>query len=384
MSSSTRHESLAFVTYALERVVRAAGGSETHAQYIAQAIGFAHRQGKLNQGLGVYEAIDLALRLGVLDMSATPAVTNEGPAWAIVDGHRSSGYYTLNVMADIAIEKARTSGIAIAYGGNHNDAGSFAAYAHKALAHDMIAMTSNNTPPLAAPFGGMDNVLSCPPFDAVVPSGSEPPLWTSVKFAEFYDADISEAVLNNQPMKGDWLIDPKSGDLTDDAKPYAEPFEGYGRVWGYSCGGQIESPRTYALNLWNEGMTAIANPIGIPVNEISDLATYLAAAEGKAEATTTVGGSYYLCINPGTFGPIEAVKDKADAFVRSIKQSRDRPNYSIRLPGEAAHNHFREESDNIKVLTNHWDPFFNTIAARYGMSETSLRSDFEAQKSHDQ
>ena len=78
------------------------------------------------------------------------------------------------------------------------------------------------------------------------------------------------------------------------------------------------------------------------------------------------------------------MKDKADAFVRSIKQSRDRPNYSIRLPGEAAHNHFREESDNIKVLTNHWDPFFNTIAARYGMSETSLRSDFEAQKSHDQ
>jgi len=123
---------------------------------------------------------------------------------------------------------------------------------------------------------------------------------------EFYDADISEAMLNNQPMKGDWLIDPNTGDLTADVKRYAEPFEGYGRVWGYSCGGQIESPRTYALNLWNEGMTAIANPIGIPVNQISDLATYLAAAKGEAEATTTVGGSYYLCIDPAVFGPLEA------------------------------------------------------------------------------
>jgi len=155
LSSATRQESLAFVTYALERVVLAAGGSEVHAQHIAHAIGFAHRQGKLNQGLGVYEAIDLALRLGVLDMSTTPEVINEGAAWAVVDGHRSSGYYALNVMADVAIKKARTSGIAIAYGGNHNDAGSFAAYAHKAHEHDMVAMTSNNTPPLAAAFGGM-------------------------------------------------------------------------------------------------------------------------------------------------------------------------------------------------------------------------------------
>ncbi|MGI9324130.1 MAG: Ldh family oxidoreductase [Pseudomonadales bacterium] len=378
MNSKIRQESLAFLTYALERVVRAAGGSDIHAKHIAHAIGFAHRQGKLNQGLGVYEVIDLAQQLGVLDMTATPEVTNEGPAWAVVDGHRSSGYYTLNVMAEVAIEKARTSGIAIAYGGNHNDAGSFAAYVHKAHEQDMLAMTSNNTPPLAAAFGGMDNVLSCPPFDAMIPSGSEPPLWASVKFAEFYDADISEAVLNDKPMKGKWLIDPESGALTDDAKPYAQPFEGYGRVWGYSAGGQIESPRTYALNLWNEGMTAIANPIGIPVNKISDVDTYLAATEGKAEATTTVGGSYYLCIDPSVFGPIEAVKQKSDAFVRSIHQSRQRPKHSVRLPGETAHQHLNAASDTINVLSNHWEPFFNTIAARYDLSESKLRADFEA------
>ena len=32
-----------------------------HAGYIVDAIVFAHRQGKLNQGLGVYEALDIAL-----------------------------------------------------------------------------------------------------------------------------------------------------------------------------------------------------------------------------------------------------------------------------------------------------------------------------------
>ena len=128
MSEQTRTESAAFLNYALCRVAMAAGMSEVHAGYIADAIVFAHRQGKLNQGLGVYEAIDLVLEVGVMDPTATPELIQEGPAYAVYDGHRSSGYYTLNLMARTAIEKARETGIAIVFGANHNDAGSFARY----------------------------------------------------------------------------------------------------------------------------------------------------------------------------------------------------------------------------------------------------------------
>ena len=124
-------------------------------------------------------------------------------------------------MADIAIEKARDCGIAIVFGGNHNDAGSFASYVYKANQQDMMAMASNNTVPLAAPFGGMKNRLSCPPFDAIAPNGERPPVWTSVALAEFYDADVSEAVIHDKPFKGKWLIDPE-------ALPDQLPIEGFG------------------------------------------------------------------------------------------------------------------------------------------------------------
>lgn len=375
--AETRREKLSFLDFAIRAVVEAAGGNSLHAGYIAEAICFAHRQGKLNQGLGVYEVIDLAVQLGILDYQAEPEVIREGPAWAVVDGHRTSGYYALNVMADLAIAKAKQTGIAIVYGGNHNDAGSFAAYVYKAYAQDMMAMASNNTPPLAAPFGAMDNLLSCPPFDAMVPSGSEAPIWASLKFAEFYDADISEAVLNDQPLPGKWLIDPETGEVSDDAHRYAQPFDGYGRVWGYACGGQIESPRTYALNLWNEGMTALANPIGIPSHRLSSVDDYLEASKGGGETTTTVGGSYYLCINPGAFGPLSEVKAKADDYVGAIRSARPRPNHRVRLPGETGYQSLSEDHAEVDVLSNHWEPFFNTIAARYGLSEARLRDDYE-------
>jgi LDH2 family malate/lactate/ureidoglycolate dehydrogenase len=377
MSDEIRLENIHFLEYAIERVVMAAGGSKEHARCVAEAIGFAHLQGKLNQGLGVYEVIDLALGIGVMDMSTTPEVINEGPSWAVIDGKRSSGYYTLNMMAELAIEKARTSGIAIVYGGNHNDAGSFASYVYKAYEQDMMAFSSNNTPPLAAPFGGMENFVSCPPFDAIAPSGSEPPIWASLKFGEFYDADISESILHKKPLKGKWCIDPKTGDVTDDPTEYAQPYEGYGRVWGYSCGAQIETPRTYALNMWNEAMTAIANPIGIPVNEISDTDAFQAAQRGEGEATTTVGGSYFLCINPAVFGSIEAVKARADSYVGAIKNSKTRPGQRIRIPGETAFKNLKENNQTIEVLTNHWQPFFENIAGKYGLSEASIRADFD-------
>ena len=197
--SPTRQENIQFLYYAIKRVWMEAGGSEEHAHYIADAISFAHKQGKLNQGLGVYEALDIALEMGLLDIKAVPEVVDDGPGWATVDGHRSSGYWCLNIMADLAIQKAREQGIAIVFGGNHNDAGSFARYVYKAFEQDMLAFSSNNTVPLAAPFGGLHNKLSCAPFDAIAPAGDKPPVWASVALAEFYDADVAEAGIYNKP-----------------------------------------------------------------------------------------------------------------------------------------------------------------------------------------
>ena len=166
--------------------------------------------------------------------------------------------------------------------------------------------------------------------------------------------------------------------VTDDPTDYAQPYEGYGRVWGYSCGGQIETPRTYALNLWNEAMTAIVNPIGVPVTELSDTDDYQSAISHGTSATTTVGGSYFICINPAAFGPMAAVKSRSDGFVGAIRDCKPRPGQHVRIPGETAYNNLQQGNEEVEVLANHWDPFFNNIAGKYGLSEANLRADFEA------
>ena len=93
-SAKTLTENVGFIEYIVKRYWLAAGATEKHADAMAYVIGFAHRQGKLNQGLGVFEAPILTLMTENLDIKAEPEIVNEGPAWAVVDGHRSSGQYT--------------------------------------------------------------------------------------------------------------------------------------------------------------------------------------------------------------------------------------------------------------------------------------------------
>ena len=370
----TRTEDPAFLEFAITQVAVAAGMSTDHAGYIAEAIVFAHFQGKLNQGLGVYEAIDIALLNDVLDVTAVPECISEGPAFAVFDGKRSSGYYTLNLMADKAIEKARDTGISIVFGGNHNDAGSFGRYVYKAYEAGLVGIASNNTVPLTAPYGGMANVLSCPPFDAMVPSQNQPPIWASLMFAEWYDAHTSEAVLTNKPLDGKWLIDPETGELSDNVSKYARPIEGYGRVWDSSAAGQLASPRTYALNLWNEALTALVNPIGIPAHQLPTIQDF---EEGRGRPS--VGGSYFIAIDPSVFGPFGEFLRKTDDFVAAVKSTPPRPGHSVRMPGEPGFNRLQTEHARVEVLEHHWRPFFDTIAGRYNLTEQALRDSFAEQ-----
>jgi L-2-hydroxycarboxylate dehydrogenase (NAD+) len=192
---ATKTTNADFLRYCLKRCWMAEGASEEHGDAVANALMIGIRQGKLNQGLGVYEAIDLMNQMGLLDIKAEPEIVKEGPAFAVYDGKRSTGYFTLTKMAHTAIAKAKEHGIAIVFGSNHNDAGSFGAYTWLAHQADCVALTSNNSVPMCSPLGGMGNTIAVPPLDAIGPSGEKPPVWMSTKLCEWYDADTAQAVL---------------------------------------------------------------------------------------------------------------------------------------------------------------------------------------------
>ena len=366
-----------FLHYCLKRVWMAEGASKEHGQAVADALMVGIRQGKLNQGLGVYEAIDVTNRSGLMDIKAVPEIVKEGSTWAVYDGKNSTGYYTLTKMANTAIEKAKEHGISIVFGANHNDGGSFSAYTWLAYQQDCTALAANNSVPMCSPLGGMANVLSVPPFDAIGPSSEKPPVWMSTKLCEWYDADTAQAALQGTKLKGNYVIDPETGELSNDLAPYAQPVEGYGRVWDQSCYQNLGGPRVYMFNLWNELLSAIINPLGVIAPEMPTLAKFIDGTAGRP----SVGGSFYLCIDPSKFGPIEEVKAKSDRFAKAIEDTKPLPgSRGCRMPGTGGWKSLMSNAEEVEVLASHWEPFFKTQAGRHGWTEDSLRKDWEAQK----
>jgi L-2-hydroxycarboxylate dehydrogenase (NAD+) len=376
-AGKTKKANADFLRYCLKRVWMANGASEEHGDAVADALMVGIRQRKLNQGLGVYEAIDITFQGGYLDIEAEPTIVKEGPTYAVYDGKRSSGYFTLTRMAKSAIAKAKEHGISIVFGGNHNDAGSFGAYAWLAYEQDCFALTANNTVPMCSPLGGMGNVIQVGPMDGIAPGGEEPPVWMSTKVCEWYDGHTAQAVLQGTKVRDNSVIDPETGELGNNLAPYAKPVEGYGRVYDQSCFQNLSEPRIYMLNLFMEAMESIINPIGIITPELPSLTDYV----NKTADGTSVGGSFYLCIDPSHFGSIEEVKAKSDRFAQAIQNTKPLPgSRGCRMPGTGGWKSLNSGAEEVEVLASHWEPFFKTQAGRHGWTEESLRADWEAQK----
>jgi hypothetical protein len=58
----------------------------------------------------------------------------------------------------------------------------------------------------------------------------------------------------------------------------------------------------------------------------------------------TVGGSYYLCIDPAKFGSIDDVRARSDAYVGAIEQCPPCPGHDARVPLSTGYR-FLEEHD---------------------------------------
>jgi LDH2 family malate/lactate/ureidoglycolate dehydrogenase len=368
----TIEESPDFLEHCYRRVLAELGFSAEHAAVVAACVSDGDRNGKLTQGLGVFEIPVLLARTGTMDVDAVPEVVDEGPTWVVVDAKRSSGQWAVTMAMEAAIEKARSSAIAIGFARDFNDAGAFGTYVRMAAREGMMAIASNNSLPLVSPWGGMENVLSGAPFAAASPGGEHPPIVTDIQAVEVHDGDLSEAYFQGRKLKGEFLVDPNTGELTDDVSPYFKQMEDYGRISDCEAPTVFGTPRMYAFNLFTEMLNTIINPGARSSPDTPGPPSYW--LEPREEALT--GGACVIVIDPSHWMPAAEPGQKSDAIVDAVKGAKKRPGVDeIFLPGERGWKNM-EANAPVQVLPAHWDSF-EQIVDSVGLSLQRLRDEFE-------
>ena len=367
-----RSENPDFLEFCYREIWRAAGATEEHARIMGRCISYGDRIGKVQQGMGVFEAPIICLRGGNLDISAEPEIVSDGPSFTVINGHQSSGQWTLTLATETAIEKARESGVAISLSFNHNDGGCFAAYTALAVEQDMVCMATNNSMPLVSPWGGMENTLGAGPLSVASPGGQQTPIFCDIATTEIYDAHIAEAYFNKKPLPGKYLVNPKTGELTDDVTGFFEQVDEFGRLADCTAPSVFATPRNYAINLITEIFSTLITPNSV----ISPNMPNTIAAWGQPQGIGSVGGSFVMVLDPAKFQPIDVFKDKSDALVQACKNAQKRPGVDeIFLPGERGYRNMKQNED-VEIMPNHWEAFIK-IAESFDLDINHLKKKWE-------
>ena len=267
-----------------------------------------------------------------IDPKAEPLVVKELAASVLIDGNRACGQLAMKLARELATEKARACGVAMAAVRNSYWIGALGVYllplAREGFFAQLWAQTS--TCKDCAPVGGIDARFSTNPVALAFPTGADPML------ADFSTAAVAMGKVGRMTRLGEKAREPifrdAKGNLSDDP---AVVRKGGSILF---LGGTLLGHKGYALSLWCEALTAMAG-----------------GSCNNPEAPTRQSFNLTV-IDPEAFGGRAYYDQEIARFVAHVKSSRRLPGVdAIRLPGERGFQALRQaEREGVPVDDATW------------------------------
>src|SRR6476661_4890243 len=217
----------AFIAEAMTKL----GLPEPDALTVATLMAQADLQGSDGHGVSRLPQYVRRIKAGGFNVRPNIRVVREQASTALLNGDNGMGHLVMKRAAGIAIEKARTSGIAWVNSQFSNHAGPASLYATMPLAHDMIGLyfavgNANHLPP----WGGLDMLLSTNPIAAAIPAGEEKPIVLDMATTVAAYGKVKAKALGGETMPEGWMIDREGKPLTDPKRAeegFLLPIGGY-------------------------------------------------------------------------------------------------------------------------------------------------------------
>jgi LDH2 family malate/lactate/ureidoglycolate dehydrogenase len=345
-SRPVRHE-------ALQRFIQSAfvsqGLPEADAAVVARLMADADLQGSDGHGVIRLPQYIKRIRAGGINKHPDIRIVHERAAMAVVDGDNGMGHLVVSRAVDIAIEKARSAGVAWVGTRYSNHAGPASLYARKPLEHDMLGLyfavgNANHLPP----WGGMEMLLSTNPIAAGIPADAEPPVVLDMATTVAAYGKVKAKAKRGEPMPVGWMIDREGQPLLDPKRAGEGFLLPIGEHKGYG----------------------LALVVGLLAGTLGGAAMGRDVIDFNADhVSVTNTGQAILVIDLAAFGDPAQFKHAVDKLVRDIRGSQRLPGVErIWLPGEQSfEKRQRYERDGIPISGLLFDEL-NTLAGELGIA----------------
>jgi LDH2 family malate/lactate/ureidoglycolate dehydrogenase len=279
----------------------------------------ADLQGSDGHGVSRLPQYARRIRAGGFNVRPNIHVVREQASTALLNGDNGMGHLVMKRAAEIAIEKARNTGIAWVNSQFSNHAGPASLYATMPLAHDMIGLyfavgNANHLPP----WGGLDMLLSTNPIAAAIPAGEEKPIVLDMATTVAAYGKVKTKALRGETMPEGWMIDREGKPLTDPKRAEEGML--------LPLGGMEAGYKGYGL----------AMIIGLLAGTLGGAAMGREVIDfNHDDDSVTNTGQAIAAIDISAFGDIANFKSRVDLLVRDFRNSSRMPGVErIFVPGE--------------------------------------------------
>ncbi len=268
-------------------------------------------------GHGVFRLPQYIKRIKAGGMEVNPdiKVISERTATALLDGGDGPGHLVMSHAADLAVKKARTTGIAWVGARYSNHAGPAFLYARMPLAENMIGLyvavgSANHMPP----WGGTDLLLSTNPIAVAIPSNTQPDIVLDMATTVAAYGKVKTAADRGETMPEGWMIDKQGQPLTDPTRASDGLLL------------PIGGPKGYGLSLI----------FGLLAGTLNGAAFGKDVVDFNADPqATTNTGHFVVALDIAAFADVDDFKHQIDGIWDEMKSSALLPGVTdIRLPGE--------------------------------------------------
>ena len=309
----------------IHKVFMAAGMPEEESCIVSELMTEADINGSDGHGIFRLPGYIRRIKEGGINLKPNIRIERQKSGMALVDGDNAQGHLVMRFCTELAMKKAKDSGVAWVGVHDSNHAGPAALYTRMPLAHDMIGLyvaigNANHLPP----WGGIEMLLSTNPISIAVPGKNGPPIVLDMATTVAAYGKVKTAAQRGEKIPEGWMIDKNGQPLTDPTQ--AEQ--------GFLM--PIGGPKGYGLALMFGLLAGTLNGAAFGKDVIDFNADF---------KTPTNTGQFITAIDISAFGDVENFKNNVDNVYRTFKASATLPGYDeVLLPGEQS---YKKRQDRI-------------------------------------
>ncbi len=245
---------------------------------------------------------------GLIKIDAKPEIVFETPVSAVIEGHDGMGQLLGHAAMNIAIEKAKKTGMAIVTVRNSNHYGIAGYYAKMACKEGLIGMSMTNSEAIMVPTFAKKAMLGSNPIAIAMPA--EP-------YDFFFDASTTVVTRGkleiynklDKPLPDMWALgaDGKSSNDASDVLKNIVAKAGGGIM---PLGGETEqsgSHKGYGYGMFCEIFCSILS-MGLTSNH-----THIGGKGGTCHG--------FIAIDPAVFGDAAAIKEHFSTFLKELREA---------------------------------------------------------------